>query len=58
MMITFIAGRIMMDADKSQEQGKDKYRAYFVNTPIYHKYQPDVDTILQTDGYKDVIVSQ
>lgn len=56
-MITFIAGRIMLDADKSTQQGQDKYKAYFVNTSIYHKYKNDVDTILRTDGYIDVIVS-
>lgn len=57
-MITFIAGRIMLDADRSTQQGQDKYKAYFVNTPIYHKYQGDVDTILHVDGYSDVIVSE
>lgn len=56
-MITFIAGRIMLDADKSLEKGQDKYRAYFVRTHIYRKYQDDVDTILRTDGYSNVIVT-
>lgn len=57
-MITFIAKRIMAEADKSLEQGQDKYRAYFVNTLIYAKYKNDVDTILRTDGYFDVIVEE
>lgn len=57
-MITFIAGRIMLDADKSINQGQDKYKAYFVNTSLYHKYQDDVDTTLRTDGYMEVIVDE
>lgn len=56
-MITFIASRIMLDADKSTKQGQDKYKAYFVNTSLYVKYQSDVDAILRTDGYADAIVS-
>lgn len=55
-MITFIASRIMLDADKSVEQGCAKYSAYFINTSLYRKYQSDVDAILRTDGYTDVIV--
>lgn len=57
-MNTFIAGRIILEADKSSKQGQDKYRAYFINTHLYRKYQPDIDTILRTDGYGDVIVSE
>lgn len=56
-MSTFIASRIILEADKSIEQGQDKYRAYFINTSLYRKYQNDVDTILRTDGYEKVIVS-
>ncbi|WPK10603.1 hypothetical protein R6U77_11995 [Lysinibacillus louembei] len=56
-MVTFIAGRIMLEADKSMQQGQDKYKAYFVNTSIYHKHKDVVDTILRTDGYTDVIVT-
>ena len=55
-MITFIAGRIMQDADKSLQQGQDKYRAYFINTTLYHKWKLEIDTVLRTDGYEDVIV--
>jgi len=55
-MITFIADRIANAADKSLQQGQDKYRAYFVNTALYRKYQEDVNTILQTDGYAETIV--
>lgn len=57
-MITFIAERIKVDTDKSLTQGQDKYRAYFVKTSIYRKYQEDVNTILQTDGYTDAIVTE
>lgn len=56
-MITFIAGRIIAEADKSLEEGKEKYRAYFVKTPIYLRYKADVDAILIQDGYENVIVS-
>jgi len=55
-MITFIADRIANAADKSLQQGQDKYRAYFVNTGLYRKYQEDVNTILRTDGYAETIV--
>lgn len=58
MMTTFIAMMIAREADKSLEQGQDKYRAYFVNTRLYVKWQAEIDTILETDGYQDVIVSQ
>lgn len=57
-MATFIAGQIMKQADISTEKGQDKYRAYFVNTSIYLKWKYDVDTILETEGYEDCIVSR
>lgn len=56
-MVAFIADRIILEANKSLELGQEKYRAYFINTSLYLKYKQDVDTILQTDGYGDVIVS-
>ena len=55
-MVTFIASKIMEFADRSVEQGQNKYRAYFVNTKLYTRYKQDVDTILRTDGYEAVIV--
>lgn len=55
-MTTFIASRIMEEADKSIEAGQKKYRAYFVRTSLYKNWKEDVDTILKTDGYEDVIV--
>lgn len=56
-MVPFIAGRIILEADKSLEEGKEKYRAYFVKTLIYARYKADVDAILTQDGYEAVIVS-
>ena len=57
-MSAFIARMIEQAADRSEEQGKAKYRAYFVNTQLYAKWKADVDTILTTDGYENVIVSE
>ena len=58
MMSAFIARMIIKAADKSLEAGQVKYRAYFVKTKIYANYKDDVDTILRTDGYEDVIVTE
>lgn len=55
-MTTFIARMIMKEADKSTVAGQKKYRAYFVRTILYKNWKEDVDTILKTDGYEDVIV--
>lgn len=52
-MTTFIASRIMEEADRSIEAGQKKYRAYFVKTRLYKRWK---DTILKTDGYDEVIV--
>lgn len=57
-MIPFISVMIMKAADKSLKEGQDYYRAYFVNTSLYVRYKDGVDTILQTDGYGDCIVSE
>lgn len=54
-MTTFIARRIIEEADKSIEAGQKKYRAYF-RTRLYKKWKDEVDTILKTDGYDEVIV--
>lgn len=54
-MTTFIARMIMKEADKSTEVGQKKYRAYF-RTRLYKKWKDEVDTILRTDGYEEVIV--
>ena len=55
-MTTFIARMIMREADKSTAAGQKKYRAYFVRTSLYKNWKDDVDTILKTDGYDEVIV--
>ena len=57
-MSTFIARMIEQAADKSEAQGKAKYEAYFVKTSLYQKWRADVDTILTTDGYESVIVTE
>lgn len=56
-MATFIAKMIMKARDVSLEEGQAKYRAYFVNTTLYLSWKSDVDTILQTEGYADCIVT-
>ena len=56
-MVTFIAKMIKRQADVSAEKGIAKYKAYFVKTRLYAEYRDDVDTILRTDGYDDVIIS-
>ena len=58
MMSTFIATMIMEQADISEKKGQDKYRAYFVKTPLYLKWKDEVDTILETDGYGYCIVTE
>lgn len=57
-MTTFIARMIIKARQRSLEAGQAKYRAYFVRTHIYADYKADVDTILTTDGYADVIVTE
>ena len=57
-MSTFIANMIMKQAAVSTEEGKAKYRAYFVNTTLYSKWKEDVDTILETEGYKECIITE
>lgn len=58
MMVEFIAERIKEQRDISLEKGQAKYRAYFVKTKLYKKYKPDVDSILEIDGYEDCIVTE
>ena len=57
-MAPFIALMIMQAGARSMKEGQDRYRAYFINTPIYERFRTDVDTILQTDGYGECIVSE
>ena len=55
-MTTFIARMIMREADKSTAEGQNKYRSYFDLTRHYKNWKDDVDTILKTDGYDEIIV--
>lgn len=55
-MSTFIANAIIKAAKKSEEKGKEKYGAYFVKTHIYEEWRKEVDSILETEGYKECIV--
>lgn len=57
-MGTFIANMIMKQAAVSIESGQAKYRAYFVDTTLYAKWQQDVDSILTANGYEDCIVTE
>ena len=50
-MSTFIARMIEQAAERSEEQGKAKYRAYFIKTNLYAKWKPDVDTILNASSF-------
>lgn len=54
-MSNFIAKRIEKEADKSLEDGRAKYYAYFGTSSLYAAYRPKVDEILTADGYEDVI---
>jgi len=54
----FIAQRIELAYDNGGiEAGKEKYRAYFVNTRIYARYREATDEMLLADGYEDCIVT-
>lgn len=57
-MSTFIARMIIEQAERSTEGGKNKYRAYFVNTKLYVRWQEDVNSILTIEGYTDCIVTE
>lgn len=57
-MEKFIVDRVKAQAGISIEKGQEKYRAYFVNTSIYAKYQTAVDDILTTEGYAACIVTE
>lgn len=57
-MSSFIAQQIMKQADISIEKGREKYKAYFINTDMYLKWKEDVDTILEVEGYKECIVTE
>ena len=55
-MSAYIAAKIE-DTYNTQgiEAAKTKYKAFFINTPLYKNYKLDADTILTTDGYENCI---
>ena len=57
-MATFIAKKIIEAAELSMEKGQAKYRGYFIKTKLYAKYKEDADTILETEGYGECIVTE
>jgi hypothetical protein len=57
-MAPFIAMMVIKARKTSLEAGQARYRAYFVNTTLYLAYKADTDTILQSEGYEDCIVSE
>lgn len=57
-MSPFISRMIIQQAKISAEKGQAKYRAYFIKTPLYLNWKDEVDTILETDGYADCIVTE
>lgn len=54
----FISMMIMTQADNSLENGQAKYRAYFVKTKLYVKWQIEVNNILSENGYSGCIVTK
>lgn len=55
-MSNFIASMIINQASISIEAGQAKYKAYFVDTTLYLKWQEDVNSILIEKGYEGCIV--
>lgn len=54
-MSAFIANQIIKQARISIADGQAKYNAYFVNTRLYESYREAVNTILETEGFGEVI---
>lgn len=57
-MASFIARIIKAKSDCSTADGKNKYRQYFINTLRYLKYKDEVDIILNSDGYANIILKE
>ena len=57
-MDKFISRMIEESVKERLESGQNKYRAYFINTILYAKYQAKVDKKLIADGFKEVIVTK
>ena len=58
MMAEFIANRILEARETGIENGKAKYRAYFVELKIYARYKTSVDAILVAEDAEDCIVTK
>ena len=57
-MSAYIASRIELAYDENGlEAGQAKYRAFFITTTLWTRYQADTDTILTVDGYEACIVT-
>lgn len=56
-MAEFIANRIKKAGQDGELEGQMKYKAYFVDTRLYLKYQGSVDAILREDGCESLIAS-
>lgn len=55
-MVAFIARMIERAAESSIAAGRMKYKAYFVRTKLYARYQDDVNAILISDGYEEIVL--
>lgn len=58
MMAEFIANRILEAKEKGIENGKAKYRAYFIDLKIYARYKAAVDAILVAEDAESCIVTR
>lgn len=57
-MEKFIKIQIARQGDISEELGKAKYCAYFVNTKLYERYRLVTEELLIADGYEFCIVKE
>lgn len=57
-MSAFIASMIIKRAEKSIEEGKKLYKRYFIDIKLYERWRKEVDTILSSEGYSEVIVTE
>jgi hypothetical protein len=58
-MVLYMAQKLKMFKDtKGLVAAQGLYRTWFITTAIYSDYKADVDLILVSDGYGDVIVTQ
>lgn len=53
---SFILRQIEKQAAISTKNGKEKYKAYFINTQLYAQHRSDADSALTEMGLGKVIV--